>query len=331
MNEVTLMRRTFELAEKGRGATWPNPLVGAVIVKEGRIIGEGFHLQYGKDHAEVSALQNCVESPDGATIYVNLEPCCHTNKQTPPCAQRLIQEKINKVVICNLDPNPHVNGNGVKLLRENGIEVVYGTLEEEGEKLNEVFFLSQRQKRPFIHLKLAATLDGKIALPSGESQWITGEQARAHVQELRSQHQVVMVGAGTIRKDNPKLTVRLPNYSRPQPLRVVISGSRNLPQKAHIFNDGLPTLVFRDIDEALKNLYEQKMINILLEGGTVLATEFLRRKLVDRLSLYLNPSVLGSGPSLFYDFGVTKLSERPRLRDVTSTWLGEDLYLTGRF
>jgi diaminohydroxyphosphoribosylaminopyrimidine deaminase / 5-amino-6-(5-phosphoribosylamino)uracil reductase len=233
-------------------------------------------------------------------------------------------------VICNLDPNPHVNGNGVKLLRENGIEVTHGILEDEGEKLNEVFFLAQRQKRPFIHLKLAATLDGRIAHPNGDSQWITGEAARHHVHLLRSQHQVIMVGAGTVRKDNPKLTVRLPDYSRPQPLRVIISGSKNLPNKAHVLSDGLPTLIFQDIDEALKSLYDQKVINVFLEGGTVLATEFLRRKLVDRLSLYLNPSLLGNGPSLFYDFGVTELNTRPRLRDVTSSWLGEDLYLTGR-
>jgi len=154
MNDFDYIKQTFELARLGLGRTWPNPLVGSVIVKNNRVIGQGHHVQYGDAHAEINALKNCTESPEGSTLYVNLEPCCHTDKQTPPCAQRLIKEKIKKVVICNLDPNPKVNGQGVAILRQHGIEVEHGILEEEGEKLNEVFFFHQRSNSSFVHLKL---------------------------------------------------------------------------------------------------------------------------------------------------------------------------------
>lgn len=325
------MQRCFELALQGLGTTWPNPLVGAVIIKNGKIIGEGFHRRPGTDHAEADALKNCTESPEGATIYVNLEPCCHTNKRTPPCAQRLIKEGIKKVMIANLDPNPHVDGSGVKLLQEAGIEVEHGILAPEGEKLNEVFFLAQRQKRPFVHLKLATTLDGKIALPSGESQWITGEKARAHVHLLRSQHQAVMVGAETVRKDDPGLTVRLPDYAEAQPYRVVISRSGNLPEKARLFTDEHQnkTLVYKSIAEAMQGLFEKNIISVFLEGGAHLATAFMKLGLVDRVSVYLNPSFLGAGKTALEDFGLETLAQRPRLENVNFELLGEDLFLSG--
>ncbi|HXH74220.1 MAG TPA: bifunctional diaminohydroxyphosphoribosylaminopyrimidine deaminase/5-amino-6-(5-phosphoribosylamino)uracil reductase RibD [Bacteriovoracaceae bacterium] len=327
MSPEQYIRRTFELALKGLGKTWPNPLVGAVIVKNGKVIGEGFHLQYGHDHAELCALKNCSESAAGATIYVNLEPCCHTNKQTPPCAQRLIEEKISKVVICNLDPNPLVNGKGVELLRSHGIEVQHGLLAEEGEKLNEVFFLSQRLRRPFIYLKMASTLDGRIALPNGESQWITGEESRAHVHTLRSQHQVVMVGAETFRKDNPKLNVRLPCYDGPQPYRAIISASGNLPKDSQHEK----TLIYTSIEDAMKDLFERKLISILLEGGPRLAGSFMAKGLIDRVGIFLNPSFLGAGPSVIENLELKSLSERPFLEDLQSSTYGPDIFLTGRF
>lgn len=332
MTSEFYIRRALELAALGLGTTWPNPMVGAVIVKDGRIIAEGFHVKQGEDHAELAAIKNAKESLEGATIYVSLEPCCHTNKTTPPCAQRLIQEKFKKVVICNLDPNPNVNGNGVELLRSHGIEVEHGILETEGEKLNEVFFLAQRKKRPFIHFKSASTLDGMTALSNGESQWITGSEARAYVHHQRSLHQAIMVGGETVRKDNPKLNVRIPGYNRPQPYRVVLSRSQNLPQDSHLFSDELKdrTLVFSDIDEALKNLFEKKIINVYLESGPGLASEFMKRGLIDRISLYQNPSFLGSGKNILGDLGLTSLNNRPRLTQIESRWIGEDHFLTGR-
>ena len=346
MNDHELIQKTFELARKGGGNTWPNPLVGAVIVKNYKIIGMGYHHQQGQDHAEVDALKNCSESPEGATIYVNLEPCCHTNKTTPPCAQRLVAEKIKKVVICNLDPNPSVNGEGVKLLEAAGIKVVHGILKEEGEVLNEAFFLAQRQKRPFINFKAASTLDGKMALPNGESQWITGELARKHVHEMRSLHQGIIVGGGTVRKDNPKLTVRLPDYSGKQPWRIVLTKSGDLPHESHLFTDEYKdrTLVYSETElkfdfpyikttsltEVMNDLFQKKIMNLMLEGGPKLATEFLKENLIDRVSLYQNPSFMGQGQSILGDLNLATLNSRPRLTQIESKWIGEDHFLTGR-
>jgi diaminohydroxyphosphoribosylaminopyrimidine deaminase/5-amino-6-(5-phosphoribosylamino)uracil reductase len=333
MNE-SLIRRTFELARLGIGTTWPNPLVGCVIVKNGRIIGEGLHRKQGEDHAEIDALKNCTESPEGATVYVNLEPCCHTKKTTPPCAQRLIQEKIKKVIISNLDPNPEVNGKGVELLRTHGIEVEHGILADEGAELNEVFFLNQKLQRPFVHFKTAATLDGKTALMSGESQWITGQRAREHVHLLRSQHQAIVTGGETVRKDNPKFTVRLPGYSGPQPYRVVFTKSGDLPKDLHLFSDEEKdkTIIYKNmpIEKALDDLYRKKIVNILLECGPCLAGDFMKASLIDRVSLFLNPSFLGEGKSILSGLDLNSLAQRPRLSQVKTTLFGEDLYLTGK-
>jgi diaminohydroxyphosphoribosylaminopyrimidine deaminase/5-amino-6-(5-phosphoribosylamino)uracil reductase len=331
MTPTELMKRAQELALKGLGPNWPNPLVGAVIVKEGRIIGEGYHAKCGEAHAEVNALNSCTESPEGGTIYINLEPCCHTNKRTPPCAQRLIQEKLKKVVISNLDPHPEVSGKGVQLLRENGIEVEVGLLEKEGELLNEVFFHAQKSKKPFIHLKMAQSLDGKVALPNGESRWITGDKAREHAHLLRSHHQAIMVGAETIRKDNPKLNVRLPDFKGEQPCRIVISRSKNLPSESLIFHDELKdkTFIYSSIEEALEDLFKKNIINIFVEGGPTLAGELLSRNLINRVSLFQNLSFIGEGQSTLKHFSLHDLTQRPRLKNMTSMWLGDDLYLTG--
>lgn len=349
MSAETYIRRTFELASLGLGTTWPNPMVGAVIVKNGRVIGEGFHPKAGEGHAEVQALENCTESPEGATIYVNLEPCCHTNKRTPPCAQRLIKEKISRVVISNLDPNPSVSGKGVELLRQHGIEVETGILEAEGEDLNEVFFYSQRKQTPFVHLKLASTLDGKIALPSGESQWITGPEARNHVHLMRARSQAVLAGANTLRKDNPQLNVRLPDFQGQQPVRVIFTESGDIPANSKVFQDeeASQTLVFthrplklpipseniiqiKNLSEAMDQLFERKLIALFLEGGAGLATSFMRQGLVQRLSLFQNPSLLGAGAEFINDLGVEKLNQRPKLINTKYDWLGDDLLISGR-
>lgn len=349
MNDLELIRRTFTLAQQGQGSTWPNPMVGAVIVKDGKIIGEGYHRSQGQNHAEIDALKNCTESPEGATIYVNLEPCCHTKKTTPPCAQRLIKEKIKKVIISNLDPNPAVNGQGVELLRSYGIEVEHGILCEEGEIINEVFFLAQRKRRPFIHFKGAVTLDGKTAMTNGESQWITGEKARADVHLLRSLHQGIIVGGETVRKDNPRLNVRLPDYQGKQPWRIVFTKSGNLPSHSHLFTDELKhqTLIYtrkdlsfsfpdsqvikiNSLTEALKDLFEKKFISLLMESGPALAGAFMKENLLDRITLFQNPSFIGDGRSLFSDLGFTGLNNRPRLTNIHSEWIGEDHKLTGR-
>lgn len=347
MSEYIL--RTFDLAKKGLGTTWPNPLVGAVIVKDGKVIAEGYHRKSGEDHAEADALKNATEDVRGATIYVNLEPCCHTNKKTPPCAQRLIEAGIKKVVISNLDPNPAVNGKGMTLLREHGIEVEYGIHSDLGEELNEVFFHNQRTSLPFVHLKMASTLDGKIAMANGESRWITGEKAREQVHLMRAQHSAVMVGAGTLRADNPKLNVRSESYKGEQPWRIVVTNSGNLPSDKSLFTDELrhKTLVYTkskcsvdlpseqvirvmSLRDVLENLFERKIVNVLLEGGPCLAGEMMKEKLIQRVSLFMNPSFLGEGHSSLGHIGITQLSNRPKLTNLRSGMFGEDILLTGR-
>ncbi len=302
-------------------------MVGCVIVKDGAVIAEGFHRQAGEAHAELDAINNATASVARRHAYVNLEPCCHCNKRTPPCAQRLIAEGIKTVVIANVDPHPAVSGAGIALLREAGIEVITDVLAQEGELLNEVFFHNQRTQKPFVHLKLASTLDGKIAMADGQSQWITGEAARLHAHRLRAEHMAIAVGAETIRQDNPQLTVRLPGYNGPQPLRLVFSRTGDLPKSASVFSDA---------DAARTRLVGQsglwmrpwpsctsKASSIcLLEGGAGLAGSFLAGGHVQRISHYLNPSYLGQGKSALDDYGLRDLSQRIRLKHVeySSSW-----------
>lgn len=348
-HDEEFMQRAFDLSVLGLGTVAPNPLVGAVIVKDGKIISEGYHSKYGGDHAELDAIKKCTESLEGASLYCTLEPCCHTNKQTPPCAQRIVKEKFKKVVIANLDPNPSVNGGGVQILKDAGIEVISGILADHGELVNEVFFTSQRLKRPFIHLKIAATLDGKMAMTNGESQWITGELSRSYVHELRRTHQAVLVGAETARKDNPSLTIRLPDYNGVQPVRLILSKNGELDPKLGLFTDAhkkktilltqkkaiyldeSQQVIYSDLKDLMSKLFEKKIMSILVEGGPQIATLLLREKLVDRVSYFINPSFLGEGLSAIGNIGVQKLNERPRLTQIQTKIFGKDLYLTGKF
>jgi diaminohydroxyphosphoribosylaminopyrimidine deaminase/5-amino-6-(5-phosphoribosylamino)uracil reductase len=334
MDHAVFMRQALRLAQQAKGRTWPNPLVGCVLVKDGKIIAEGYHRQAGQAHAELDAINQASAPITGATAYVNLEPCCHTNKRTPPCAQRLIAEGIKTVVIANTDPHPEVNGRGVAMLREAGIEVITGILAHEGELLNEVFFYNQRAHKPFVHLKLAGTLDGRIAMADGQSQWITGEAARLHAHQLRAMHMAIAVGAETLRRDDPQLTVRLPGYDGPQPVRLVFSRSGNLPEAAKIFRDADGRRSQRigdpDLDAVLAGLYEQGIVNLLVEGGAGLAGSFLAGGHVQRISHYLNPSYLGQGKSAVTDYGLKELSQRIHLKHVEYTPLGEDFLITGR-
>jgi diaminohydroxyphosphoribosylaminopyrimidine deaminase/5-amino-6-(5-phosphoribosylamino)uracil reductase len=331
MSDELYLKRALGLARKGLGTTWPNPLVGCVIVKNGNIISEGFHQRKGEAHAELIAIERATESLEGATLYVNLEPCCHTNKTTPPCAQRIIQEKIRRVVVSNLDPNPHVNGAGIEMLRNHDIEVEHGLLCDEGEKLNEVFFTAHRKKRPFIHFKAATTLDAKIAMPRGESKWITGEKARAQVHVLRAQNQAIITSGETIRRDNPHLTVRTPGFNGMQPYRVIISQKGNFDSSLNVFlNNEARTFVYTSIEEAMEDLLDKNIISCLLECGANLATEFMKKKLIDRITLFQNLSFLGEGKPLFHDLGYGHLQERSELIDRESRWFDDDHMITGR-
>ena len=258
MTDTEYMRRAIELARRAAGHTNPNPMVGAVIVKDGRIIGEGYHRRIGELHAERNALAGCTESAEGATIYVTLEPCCHYGK-TPPCTEAILEHKLAKVVIGSRDPNPKVAGKGAAMLREAGVEVVEDFLREECDALNPVFFQYIREKQPYVAMKYAMTADGKIAADSGDSKWITGEAARSHVQELRNYYKGIMVGIGTVLADDPSLTCRMPQpvsddygeernvsgYYGRNPVRIVCDSHLQIPLESKLCNtiDQAPVVV----------------------------------------------------------------------------------------
>ena len=214
------MKMALELAQKGMGFTAPNPMVGAVIVKNGRIIGQGYHRKYGELHAEREALAVCTEEPEGASIYVTLEPCCHYGKQ-PPCVNAILEAGIRRVIIGSSDPNPLVAGKGIRILKDHGIEVTENILKEECDKLNEAFFYYIQNKKPYVVMKYAMTMDGKIAAYTGESKWVTGEAARIHVQKQRLKYTGIMVGVGTVLADDPMLTCRLENSRNPVRLSAI--------------------------------------------------------------------------------------------------------------
>lgn len=242
MTDEQYMKRAFELAKRGIGYTSPNPMVGAVIVKDGEIIGEGWHERYGDLHAERNALKNCKGSPQCADMYVTLEPCCHYGKQ-PPCVEAVIEAGIKRVFVGSKDPNPLVAGKGVKILREHGIEVVEDVLKDECDRLNEVFFYYIQTKRPYVVMKYAMTMDGKIATYSGLSKWITAEKAREHVQNLRHRYKAIMVGIGTVLADDPLLTCRIEGGVNP--IRIICDGRLRIPLDSQIVKTAteVPTIV----------------------------------------------------------------------------------------
>jgi diaminohydroxyphosphoribosylaminopyrimidine deaminase/5-amino-6-(5-phosphoribosylamino)uracil reductase len=321
--DIKMMKRALELAEKGIGYTNPNPLVGAVIVKEGRIIGEGYHKLYGSNHAEINAFESATEDVRGATMYITLEPCSHYGK-TPPCAKAIVEKGIKKVVIGLKDPNPLVSGRGIKILQENGIEVVCGVLEEEGKKVNEVFLKYITTKTPFCIMKTAMTLDGKIATRSGDSKWITGELSREYVHRLRHRMSGIMVGIGTIIADDPMLNTRLSNQKGRDPVRIVIDSSAKIPLDAKVLNldseaitiiaatekadkEKLKALIEKgaeiiispiknngvDLNFLMKILAERKIDSILLEGGSKINYSAVKEGIVDKVNAFIAPKLIG--------------------------------------
>ncbi len=352
------MERALELARKGEGYTRPNPLVGAVIVKGGEVIAEGYHARYGGPHAEAVALARAGEAARGADLYVNLEPCVDfPGKKTPSCAERIIAAGIRRVVIAVRDPNPHVGGKGVERLRAAGIEVIEGVLEDEARVLNEVFFHWVRAGRPFVSLKLAMSLDGRIATRTGDSRWITGPEARKRVHELRRRHAAVLVGANTVIADDPQLTVR--EVPGPQPLRVVLDSRGRIPHTAKVLDGTAPTLVATteampgnveeklrergaevvrfpardgrvDLGELFRWLGERGVDSLLVEGGGEVAWSFLSRGLVHKLYLFYGPLVIGGReavPSVGGE-GFPELATAPRFSIRGAERLGPDLLVT---
>src|SRR5262249_22005169 len=286
MDDKTYILRTLELAEKGRGLTSPGAMVGAVIVKDDRIISEGFYTYDGVRHAEVIALEQAGDAARGATMYTNLEPCAHQGR-TPPCAQALINARVGKVVTAMSDPNPLVNGGGIAMLRAAGIPVESGILETEARNLNEAFITYKVQQRPFGILKIGMTVDGKIATRSGESQWITCEESRGRVQQLRHQVDALVTGSGTVLADRPRLTDRSGLPRRRPLLPVILDRRRRIAEFPG-------ALLFRGtLQEMLGELFKREMQSFLLECGPDLAFNALHAGIVDKIVLFVAPKILG--------------------------------------
>lgn len=359
MTDEELMGRALALARRGEGWTAPNPMVGAVIVKDGWIVGEGFHQKSGTPHAEVHALTHAKEWAKGGTLYVNLEPCCHHGR-TPPCTGALIEAGVAKVVVAMTDPNPKVAGGGIKQLREAGIEVVMGVLEQEAKALNEIFIKQITAKRPFVVLKSALTIDGKIATRTGSSKWITGEEARECAHRLRHKYDAILVGIGTVLADDPLLTTRIPGLKNP--LRVIIDSTLKISFDTKVLDTKTsPTIVFTsmssrecakarwieekgveiincpgadgkvDVVSVLNVLYGKGITSVLVEGGSEINGAFFSQRLIDKIYLFTAPKLVGShlAPGMIGGLGIGEMKEAVALEDLTIEKVGEDFLFTG--
>lgn len=356
------MRLALEEAAKGLGRTSPNPVVGAVLVKGGRIIARGYHRRAGTAHAEVVALQAAGSKARGADIYTTLEPCDHYGR-TPPCSQALVDAGVRRVITASSDPNPKVNGKGLARLRRAGVEVLTGVLKDEADQLNRPFFKAMRTGLPYVSLKAAVTLDGKLATATGDSRWVTGEPARAWVHRLRNQVDVILVGATTARRDNPQLTTRLPGGDGKDPVRVVVDSHLRLPATLKVFTQqssartvvatledpasrkarrflakGADVWQFPakrgrvDIQALMRRLAQEGLNHVLVEGGAEMYGSFLREKLADELLLFVAPKLIGGeGLSWSGALGVKQMAQALTLGKLSFEQVGEDMLLRARF
>ena len=359
MTDQNYMLQAIQLAKQGEGWTNPNPMVGAVIVKNGRIIGKGYHKKCGELHAERNAIASLTESAEGATIYVTLEPCCHYGK-TPPCTEAIIEQKIKRVVIGSRDPNPKVSGKGIKMLQEAGIEVIEDFMREECDRLNPVFFHYITTKTPYVVMKYAMTLDGKIATKTGASKWITGEAARAEVQHMRHRYMGIMAGIGTVIADDPMLNVRVEGWKSPirilcdSGLRIPLDGqivksagkyrtivayadSENTEAKRKRLHEmGVETICCPDennqvdLKKLMKYLGEEGIDSILLEGGGTLNDSALRAGIVQEVQAFIAPKLFGgmNSKTPVEGIGVRFPSEAVKLKCDDICQVGEDIRIT---
>ncbi|MUP15359.1 bifunctional diaminohydroxyphosphoribosylaminopyrimidine deaminase/5-amino-6-(5-phosphoribosylamino)uracil reductase RibD [Ancylomarina euxinus] len=356
------MQLAYNLAQKGCGGVNPNPLVGAVIVKNDRIIGEGYHEIYGGPHAEVNAFRSAKESVEGATIYVTLEPCSHYGK-TPPCAQAIVDNKIARVVIGMLDPNPLVSGRGVKLLQEHGIDVESDFLSAELSQMNRVFLKFIQCKKPYVVMKTAMTLDGKIASRTGDSRWVSNEQSRARVHELRNELIGIMVGVDTVIADDPILTTRLAgNKKGRNPIRIVVDTQARIPLDSKILNTandaktfvavtsaakqnkldeinalGNEVLIIKekdgrvDLNQLMQVLGEKGIDGILLEGGATLNYAALEAQIIDEVHAYIAPKIIGGkdAKTPVGGEGIQVMKDAVNLQNIRFENIADDILIIG--
>lgn len=357
------MRRALELAEKGRGRTSPNPMVGAVLVKNGRVVGEGCHRKAGMPHAEIEALRRAGKNARGADLYVNLEPCCHFGK-TPPCTEAILSAGVRKVIVGMRDPNRLVSGKGFRQLKKNGVQVVTGPLRKECERLNEVFIKFIQTGNPFVVLKTAISLDGKIATSSGESQWITGVKAREKVHQVRNEMDAIVAGARTIVKDDPFLTTRLGKKSAvvKHPVRVILDNEFLVPLKSNVFKNadtqrvlyatgknlpasrrkqlmrrGIEILILKenkgkvDLQHLMRTLGDQDISSVLIEGGGEVNASALSAGIVDKVMVFIAPILIGGkgAPGPLGGKGVRHLKDAFKIKNMTVNQIGNDFLLEG--
>ena len=352
-DDIRYMRRALRLAEKGRGRVSPNPLVGAVLVRRGEIVGEGAHLQVGGPHAEVHALRRAGDRAQGATLYVTLEPCAHHGR-TPPCSRAIVEAGIGRVVCAVVDPDKRVSGRGIHQVRQAGIEVALGLLGAEAERQNAAFFKHRRSGRPLVILKLAQTLDGRIATRSGDARWISNEKSRRHAHRWRSWVDAVAVGAGTVLADDPQLDVR--HVKGPDPRPIVVDGRLRVRPEARVFGSHRPVLVTScaaptalraqfadrgvevwtfeaddhriDLRQVVDRAGEHDLTSLLIEGGGQLAAAALRDRIVDQVMVFVAPRLLGSGIAGIGDLGLERVEQAIQLEDVRIRRLDGDLLYT---
>lgn len=364
---IQYMKRALELSELGEGMVNPNPKVGAVIVHEEKIIGEGYHQKYGENHAEVNAIKDAIDKGNGELIedsemYVTLEPCCHYGK-TPPCTQAIINNKIKKVYIGCLDKNELVGGKGVKILRENGVEVHIDLMREEIEECNKIFFKYISTKIPYVIMKVGTSMDGKIATCTGKSKWITGSAAREHAHKQRSKVMGIMVGVNTVIADDPELTVRhVENWGR-QPFRIVVDTNGRIPVDSKLVREEgdrtflvcgeglskdkqvelesygvsiIKTKVENNrvvLKDALERLGANGIDSLIIEGGGEIHFSALKEKLVDEIHHYMAPMIIGGkhARSMVWGRGFEELKDAPRIKDINIERIGEDIFIEGKF
>ena len=357
------MSMALKLARKAEGMTSPNPLVGAVLVKGGKIIGKGYHKMAGLPHAEIEAIADAERhnhKVKGATLYVTLEPCCHEGKRTPPCVNAIIEKGIKRVVVGAGDPNPKVCGNGFSILRDEGVEVIPFILEEKALELNEAYNKYITTGLPFVTLKLAATLDGKIAAHTGDSKWIGSDNQRKLAHRLRSASDAVVVGVGTVLKDDPRLKSRLPGRNVRQPVPVILDRTLRTPPRSSVFSthgtviiatvkpadaakkkrleeagahvleighdrNGLP-----DMKKLMRELARNEIVSVLVEGGGKAAASALKARIVDKIAFFYAPKILGGdGVSMIDGLGIKSVKNAIQIHDIKTTKLGEELMVEG--
>ncbi len=367
MDDSFYMKMAIDLAEKGRGFTSPNPMVGAVVVKGGKIVGKGYHEACGKSHAEVNAIDDAKEQSFGAALYVTLEPCNHFGK-TPPCTNKIIESGIKRVVAAIKDPNTDVKGKGAEYLRSKGIEVTFGVCEKEAEKQNEIFIKYIRTKRPFVIVKCASTLDGKIATKTGDSKWVTGEESRQFVHRLRHYTDAIMVGIDTVKRDNPKLTTRIDGpggLDALDPVRIILDSRLSISENALVLKKNINSdtiIVISDLaldkanmqkkmrleekgikiiespaahnlinlDILMNALGQMGITSLLIEGGSRVIGSAFSHKIVDKIFFFYAPKILGGdGVSICSGPGPVLIRDSVAVRDISIQKFGDDILIEG--